>query len=57
MHQENMITSLYNAGLVDQNAFSLCFGNDGGAFAIGGSNEHLHNEPMEYAYLNLFVSC
>jgi hypothetical protein len=57
MHQENMITSLYNAGLLDQNAFSLCFGNDGGAFAIGGSNEHLHNEQMEYAYLNLFVSC
>jgi hypothetical protein len=55
MDTSTIVPKLVANGLLDRRSFGMCFAVDGGTLALGGSNQHLHNQEMEYSYLKKLV--
>lgn len=45
------MTTLFEAGKLDSNVFTLCLRPEGGRFAVGGVRESLHRAPMRWVPL------
>lgn len=48
----NFINHLLKNSLINQKIFSLCLGNNGGSFTLGGINNTLHSRDNQIEYIN-----